>query len=158
MADDSSAETFEAATYCRHFNHLSPDFGEHFAKIYAHMRQHCPVAHSDQLGGFWVATRYRDIMRIARDDDTFSSLYGITITGPVDQRGAANPIGSINAKSTGPLASLPPDRTENHPGSQPYPSTSTPRFISRTGVQWTRFSHPKPLKVSAHGSSTGLPG
>jgi len=108
MADDSSAKTFEAETYCRHFNHLSPDYGEHFAKIYAHMRQHCPVAHSDQLGGFWVATRYRDIMRIARDDDTFSSLYGITITGPVDEPGAANPIGPINTRSSGPLASLPP--------------------------------------------------
>src|SRR6266849_5533445 len=37
------------------------------------MRSRCPVAHSDQLGGFWIVTRYEDIERIARDHEGFSS-------------------------------------------------------------------------------------
>ena len=38
------------------------------------MRQQCPVAWSDQLGGFWVATRYKDVIAMAQDGDTFSAF------------------------------------------------------------------------------------
>lgn len=37
------------------------------------MRDRCPVAHSDQAGGFWILTRYEDIEWAARNPDIFSS-------------------------------------------------------------------------------------
>jgi cytochrome P450 len=64
------------------------------------------MAHSGELGGFWVATRYADIMRIARDDETFASRYGITITPSLHPDVPAfEPLGD---KATGPLANLAP--------------------------------------------------
>jgi cytochrome P450 len=53
-------------------------------RVYGHMREHCPVQWTDAYGGFWVATRYDDIERVARDPDTFGSSLGITIPDPTD--------------------------------------------------------------------------
>jgi cytochrome P450 len=39
----------------------------------ARARSRCPVARSDAYGGFWVVTRYEDVLRIAQDWRTFSS-------------------------------------------------------------------------------------
>lgn len=39
------------------------------------MRTRCPVAHSDQHGGFYVLTRYADVARAIRDDATFASRH-----------------------------------------------------------------------------------
>jgi len=41
--------------------------------IYAKLRQRCPIAHSEQQGGFWLITRYKDIEAITHDPATFSS-------------------------------------------------------------------------------------
>jgi cytochrome P450 len=46
---------------------------------YAEMRAKCPVAHSDQHGGFWVLTRYDDVKTAARDYATFSSGDGVRV-------------------------------------------------------------------------------
>jgi len=94
---------FDVAAFAQRFNHLSPDYGRHFSDIYKHMRARCPVAHTDQLGGFWVVTKYADIMRIARDDETFCSRYGITIT-PTANPDMPEGLGPLGDKSTGPLA------------------------------------------------------
>jgi cytochrome P450/ferredoxin-NADP reductase len=40
---------------------------------YARFRNECPVGKTDAHGGFTYTTRYADIVRIARDDATFSS-------------------------------------------------------------------------------------
>jgi cytochrome P450 len=104
---DDREQGFDAATFARNFNHLSPDYGAHFPEIYKHMRAQCPVAHTDQLGGFWVLTRYADIMRVARDDETFCSRYGITIT-PSANADAPETLGPLGEKSTGPLAAYDP--------------------------------------------------
>ena len=44
--------------------------------------RHCPVAHSDQYGGYWLVTRYEDVMRVAQDWETFSSAEGVTVPMP----------------------------------------------------------------------------
>jgi cytochrome P450 len=62
-----------------HFDHLSPDLTGSLPDALAHMRSHCPVAHSDQHGGFWVVTRYQDVVRVAQDWETFSSAHGLTV-------------------------------------------------------------------------------
>lgn len=40
---------------------------------YAAYRDKCPVGHTTSHGGFWYTTRYADVVRVARDDETFSS-------------------------------------------------------------------------------------
>jgi cytochrome P450 len=57
----------------QHFDHFSPEFGVAFAETLARMRSLCPVAHSDRHGGFWVVTKYHDVVRVAQDWETFSS-------------------------------------------------------------------------------------
>ncbi|MGE0385966.1 MAG: cytochrome P450 [Gammaproteobacteria bacterium] len=100
---------FDVAGFVGNFNHLTPEYGRHYREIFAYMREKSPVTWTDAFGGFWVVTRYQDIMQVARDDDTFASRYGITITP--DAR-ALDPnwdpdrtaLGPINPKTTGPLA------------------------------------------------------
>jgi cytochrome P450 len=66
--------------WCRHhFDHFSPALGDDLPGTLARMRSLCPVAHSDQYGGFWVATKYEDVLQVAQDWATFSSAYGLTV-------------------------------------------------------------------------------
>lgn len=53
------------------FDHHSQDFAQHWRDIYADMRQHCPVAHTERHDGFSVLTRYDDIKKVLADPDTF---------------------------------------------------------------------------------------
>src|SRR5271165_2567842 len=63
-----------------HFDHLSPVFARDFHPTLARARSLCPVARSDAYeGGFWVLTRYEDVLRVAQDWETFSSELGITV-------------------------------------------------------------------------------
>lgn len=75
-----------------HFDHHSPEFARDPWSVYDELRANCPVAWSDTHGGFWVLTRYADVARVAKDDETFSSDHdvdgtrngylGITIPSP----------------------------------------------------------------------------
>jgi cytochrome P450 len=97
---------FDAATFARQFNQFSPEYGPHFKDIYRHMRARCPVAHTDEVGGYWVVTRYADIMRVDCDDEAFSSLYGVLPSqNPDPPKGGSQPLGE---ERTGPLAAYPP--------------------------------------------------
>jgi cytochrome P450/ferredoxin-NADP reductase len=55
------------------FDHHSAEANRDPVAYYAAYREHCPVGRTDAHGGFMYTTRYADIARIARDDDTFSS-------------------------------------------------------------------------------------
>ncbi|UGQ12450.1 cytochrome P450 [Yinghuangia sp. ASG 101] len=61
------------------FNHLSPDLAAELPDALARMRSMCPVAHSEEYGGFWVVTRYEDVVRVAQDWETFSSAHGLSV-------------------------------------------------------------------------------
>jgi len=66
--------------WCRtEFDHLSPDLAAVLPETLTQMRSRCPVAHSNRYGGFWVFTRYEDVLRIAQDWETFSSAHGLNI-------------------------------------------------------------------------------
>lgn len=67
--------------YSSHFDHLSAALSADLHPTLARMRQECPVAHSDQYGGFWVVTRYEDVLRVAQDWRTFSSAQGVSVPG-----------------------------------------------------------------------------
>ena len=103
---DKTDGGFDAATFAQQFNQFSPEYGPHFKGIYRHMRAHCPVAHTDEVGGFWVVTRYADIMRVARDYEAFSSRYGVRPSVNPDMARAG--FGPHGEERTGPLAAYPP--------------------------------------------------
>ena len=52
---------------------------ERFWAVMRDFQETCPVAHSDTHGGFWTVTRHEDIIQIARDWETFSTVDGIAI-------------------------------------------------------------------------------
>jgi cytochrome P450 len=62
-----------------HFDHLSTELPERLPDTLARMRSLCPVARSDEHGGFWVVTAYEDVVRVAQDWATFSSAHGLTV-------------------------------------------------------------------------------
>jgi cytochrome P450 len=59
-----------------HFDYLSHDFGDDIHPVLERMRQVCPVAHSDQHDGYWILSRYEDVLRAAQDWETWSSEVG----------------------------------------------------------------------------------
>ena len=61
------------------FNHFSPDLANHLVPTLEQMRSRCPVTHSSEFDGFWIATRYKDIQRIAQDWKVFSSERGVIV-------------------------------------------------------------------------------
>jgi cytochrome P450 len=62
-----------------HFDIYSPDLAGALHDALAHARNHCPVAWSDRHKGFWVLSRYNDVLRVAQDWQTFSSELGIGV-------------------------------------------------------------------------------
>jgi cytochrome P450 len=70
-----------------HFDPNSEELAPRLYETLAPMRERCPVAHSDRYDGFWVATRYEDILTVAQDWETFSSAHGLTVpTAPIAVR------------------------------------------------------------------------
>ena len=80
MERAAEASTTIDDDWCRHhFDHLSSALADDLDATLARMRSLCPVAHSDQYGGFWVVTNYEDVLEIAQDWETFSSAHGLTV-------------------------------------------------------------------------------
>jgi cytochrome P450/enoyl-CoA hydratase/carnithine racemase len=103
---DKTDARFDPATFAGHFNQFSPEYGAHFREIYRYMRAHCPVTHTDELGGSHVVTRYEDIARVARDSETFSSSYGV-FSSPTSPNPLKRGFGPLDQERTGPLAAYP---------------------------------------------------
>ncbi|MCK9927747.1 cytochrome P450 [Frankia sp. Mgl5] len=61
------------------FDHLSTDLAAVFPETMDRMRTLCPVTHTGQHGGFWVVTKYGDVLDVAQDWESFSSAYGLAI-------------------------------------------------------------------------------
>ena len=57
------------------FDHNSHVYAQSWREIYRRLRQRCPVARTDAHGGFYVLTRYGDVARAVKDDETFSSFH-----------------------------------------------------------------------------------
>lgn len=55
------------------FDHHSDEANADPVAYYARFRESCPVGRTTAHGGFTYTTRYADVARIARDDETFSS-------------------------------------------------------------------------------------
>jgi cytochrome P450 len=68
------------------FDHHNPALAKDGVpqQVYRHLREQCPMQWSDAYDGFWVATKFEDIGRVARDPETFGSSLGILIPDPSD--------------------------------------------------------------------------
>ena len=65
-------------TWCPHFDHHDPTLThDNVYQVYEHLRHECPVAWSERYGGFWVVSRYADIVAALMDPVTFSSADGV---------------------------------------------------------------------------------
>lgn len=86
MESNEPAEPITDEWIARHFDHLAPALARDLHPTLARARSLCPVARSDaHEGGFWVLTRYEDILAVAQDWEAFSSELGITVpnAGPM---------------------------------------------------------------------------
>lgn len=63
-------------SYCEHFDPVDPETVRNFWPIVAHIRETCPVAHSDAHGGLWLLTRYTDVASASQDWEIFTSAQG----------------------------------------------------------------------------------
>ena len=63
-----------------HFDHLSDELAQAMPLAMARMRQLCPVARSEEHGGFWVVSSYEEALAVAQDWATYSSAHGLSIT------------------------------------------------------------------------------
>jgi cytochrome P450 len=80
MGPTSSATgTMTDDWYRQSFDHLAPEVAADLPGALARMRSLCPVAHSELYGGFWVVTKYEDVLRVAQDWESFSSAHGLTV-------------------------------------------------------------------------------
>jgi cytochrome P450 len=64
----------------RHFDHLSDELAQALPETMGRMRRLCPVARSEEHGGFWVVSSYDEALAVAQDWATYSSAHGLSIT------------------------------------------------------------------------------
>lgn len=62
--------------HCEHFDPVDPETVKNLWPIITHIRETCPVAHSDARGGFWLLTRYADVAAASQNWEAFSSAQG----------------------------------------------------------------------------------
>lgn len=55
------------------FDHHSAEFARDPARNWQELRETCPVAHSDRYGGFYILSRYADVLEADRDVERFST-------------------------------------------------------------------------------------
>lgn len=74
VAEDEPADTRQVPRV--DFDVLDPELANTLWARIAEMRQHCPVAWSDQNGGFWLLNRHEDVWAAAQNWQLFSSADG----------------------------------------------------------------------------------
>jgi cytochrome P450 len=53
------------------FDPIAPEVVRDPHAAYAELRRGCPLAHGSRWGGFWLLSRYEDIVAVTRDHETF---------------------------------------------------------------------------------------
>lgn len=70
-------------------------------KEYGQFRSKCPVAWTNEYGGFWLMTRYEDVKQAAMDSSTFISSVKAVV--PSDPRGIRRPPLNFDAPNHTPF-------------------------------------------------------
>lgn len=82
------------------FDHHSPTFARNPIGILSKLRDECPVAYTNAHGGYWVVTRYDDVVAVCRDTATYSSEHNFD-DEPCRRKGHTIP------ETPGPLPAMP---------------------------------------------------
>jgi cytochrome P450 len=61
------------------FDHTDSTFLKNPYPLFETLREECPIARSTRFDGFWVMSRYAELVAAARDTRTYSSARGVTI-------------------------------------------------------------------------------
>jgi cytochrome P450 len=70
----------------RQFDHHDPRLGECFDAVYSEMRSRCPVAHSDQHGGFWTLSSYETVHYAMQHYELFATAPSVNIPAGLGQK------------------------------------------------------------------------
>lgn len=65
--------------FVEHFDHHDPRLGRDPDELFDTMLEQCPVAHSDQHGGFWVVSGYDETKFILQNPGLFTSAEGVRV-------------------------------------------------------------------------------
>ncbi|OGO57525.1 MAG: hypothetical protein A2V85_13480 [Chloroflexi bacterium RBG_16_72_14] len=69
------------------FDHHDPQFVRDPESVFGPIREEHPLLHSDLYGGFWLITRYDDVVAAALDHESFTSaVVGTTVIPPSQPR------------------------------------------------------------------------
>lgn len=79
------------------FHYGCPEYQEDANPVFDRMREKCPVAHSEQYGGFWMLSKYDDVLRAYQDTELFSSY-----PNPIPPNGIGSERPVIPVETDGP--------------------------------------------------------
>jgi len=79
MSDFTVDRVESSATIGTRLNPFASKFSQAPHDIWTRLRNECPVAHSDELGGFHLLSRYDDVWAATLDTETYSSAQGTTV-------------------------------------------------------------------------------
>jgi cytochrome P450 len=65
--------------FVEHFDHHDPRLGRDPDELFDAMVRQCPVAHSDQHGGFWVVSGYDETKFILQNPELFTSEQSVRV-------------------------------------------------------------------------------
>lgn len=82
--------TPEVQACARRFHIFDQDIDVH--EVTKGFRAQCPVARSDQVGGYWIASGYQAVAQVLRDPSTFSSARGNSVPPVWDPIGTWIPL------------------------------------------------------------------
>jgi cytochrome P450 len=103
-----------------HFDHLDQELANRLPETMERMRSACPVARSDQYGGFYTVTRYDDVVDVARNWEVFTSTRGLAV---VDGAGAKQSLRNL------PVQADPPEQ-------RIYKNLTNPFFTPSVTAAW----------------------
>lgn len=61
------------------FDHTDQAFANDSSQRFQDLHAKCPVAHSSKYGGFWVLSKYTDVIEATRNTAAYSSAQGVSI-------------------------------------------------------------------------------
>ncbi|MGA8725689.1 MAG: cytochrome P450 [Acidimicrobiales bacterium] len=86
------ASSTDACEMARTFDYWSPTYAPDPYALFRRLRRDCPVAHSDELDGFYILSRYEHVGSALRDHGNFTSTILTAPAIPVEVRAPVPPL------------------------------------------------------------------